>query len=71
MKMNMIQLLVQSKFVLRMQLAESKREEKPLDYYEPVTAGGCPRSAHVDLTVGLGRFDSKTCPRCGQEIFRP
>ena len=44
-------------------------EEDETEFYEPITAGGCARSAHVELTRGLGRFESRVCPVCKLEVF--
>lgn len=41
------------------------------DFYEPLTSGGCPRSRHVELTLGIGKFESRVCPVCKQEVYRP
>lgn len=40
-------------------------------YQEILTAGGCSRAAHLELTIGLGPFEAKTCPICKLEIYRP
>jgi hypothetical protein len=40
-------------------------------YNEPITAGGCKRNDHIELTIGLGRFDFRVCPNCKLEIYRP
>jgi len=48
-----------------------QEKDLPPEFYEPLTPSGCPRSLHLELTLGLGRFDSINCPKCGQEVFRP
>jgi hypothetical protein len=42
-----------------------------IDYNEALTAGGCKKSDHVNLTIGAGRFEFRTCPRCKLEIYKP
>ena len=42
-----------------------------IPYHEPLTAGGCTRDSHRELTLGIGRFDSKPCPICKLEVYRP
>jgi hypothetical protein len=46
-------------------------EPEQVPYSEPLTAGGCTRNAHVELTRGLKGFESKKCPQCGLEVYRP
>ena len=41
------------------------------EYGEPLTAGGCTLSQHIELTRGLGKFDSRQCPRCHLSVYRP
>lgn len=51
------------------QIVETEDDSVP--YREILTAGGCSRDSHKELTMGLGRFDSKLCPVCNLQIYRP
>lgn len=42
-----------------------------IDYNEALTAGGCKKSDHINLTIGAGRFEPKVCLKCNLEIYKP
>ena len=46
-------------------------ETEPLEFYEPITAGGCARSFHIELTLGKGKFEAVECPVCRLGVYRP
>lgn len=48
---------------------KEKQKQNEIQYFEPKTAGGCIRTAHIELTRGLKRFESKVCPMCGLEVY--
>lgn len=52
-------------------LPQSVEQQEDIPYHEILTAGGCSRDSHRELTLGLGRFDSIKCPQCGLDVFRP
>ena len=47
------------------------KDNKEIDYQEAITAGGCTRNSHIQLTLGLKPFESRICPKCNLEIYRP
>jgi hypothetical protein len=46
-------------------------QHEDVPYNEVLTAGGCKRTDHLELTRGLRGFESRVCPSCGLEVYRP
>lgn len=50
---------------------QSEAKSQDIPFNEAITAGGCTRNAHIELTRGLKSFESKICPKCKLEVYRP
>lgn len=50
---------------------QSEAKTQDIPFNEAITAGGCTRNSHIELTLGKGRFEGVECPKCHLTVYRP